>query len=313
MKTITVSVIQSLALLVTSALLTTNALAQVGSCVGEMVNVYDHECEKAELKSQQCTTRIEQTPESRWCCCDADYPLSQCSVLFDSIFKSSKSSSQSKIMADARNFRTNVLAKNKRGQKYIKLYYSNIDGFIELFAKHPKLAKQTAQVINDNQMLMAKLTNGKRVKVTTEHMIEVFKLLKEYIDAAGKNSKIAKSSYGLAKDLTNVKWLNQLGIAVPDNYLETLTSQSDTDDSEDPPKDDDPTTCDDPKGGMCPRQPKDGEGNCPEGCNPVNATECSCKRTGPEGSGKTNPPTTETPDGDGGNDSWLCTHLGFCW
>lgn len=312
MKKITVKPFRSLALLVTSAFITGNAIAQVGSCIEGMVNVYDHECERAELDSRQCTTRLEQSPEARWCCCDADYPLSQCTVLFDSIFKSAEKTSRSKIMADARNFRSNVLVKDKIGKKYIKLYYNNIDGFIALFGKHPDLAKQTGQVIHENQMLMTNLASGKKVKVTTEHMIGIFELLSEYVKAAGKNSKIGRASFSLAKDLTNAEWLRQLGIIVPENYTETLTAQSDSD-SDDPPKDDDPTTCDNPTGGMCPRVPKDDEGGCPDGCNPVNATECSCKRTGPEGSGKTNPPTTESPDSGGGNDSWLCTHLGFCW
>ena len=51
-----------------------DALA-VGECIEGMTNVYDRECERVEIDSGQCTTRIEQTPPARWCCCNEGYTV----------------------------------------------------------------------------------------------------------------------------------------------------------------------------------------------------------------------------------------------
>ena len=314
--------VRNLLIIASSFVVSSIALAQVGSCISGMYNVYDRACDAPELKSDMCTTRIEQSPEARWCCCDAEYPLSQCGILFDAIFGKSENQSASKIMGEARIFRSDFLAKNKVGQKYIKAYYDNIDEATELLVKSPRLALETAKVISSNRGLMSNLAKGNKVKVEASRMYSVLRLLEKYVIAAGKESEIHTVATQLLFSLTNERWLASVGIFVEDSYWDVVTGQADTDtppDTDAPPTDDDPTTCDElQQPGFCPDVDKNPDGSCPKGCNARNGTQCSCPHSGPEGSGRTDPPTTSSPGGGGGNNGggswgdWICSYIP-CW
>ncbi len=298
-------------LIVSSMLFTVDLSAAVGDCIKGQYNVYNEECKQSELDSDQCTTRTEQTPEARWCCCDCEYELSKCGKLFDSIFTGSKKSNVSKMMDTTRKFRDNSLKQSKLWSRYIDLYYKKTETLTNIMLKNPKLAKHTAIVLKDNLKLMRTLSSGKRAKVKAEHMFEVLRLLKEYASVDMKDKEMAKFAHQLSAHLMDSKWLDSLGITVVGDYVSegrNTDSGGKGDDGKDKDPDGDPATCDKPVSpGMCPRQPldpnKSDNKGCPEGCNKVNATQCSCPRTGPD----------KDPSRIGSAFDQLCNLAGVCW
>lgn len=174
--------------------------AQVGECIEGMVNVYDHACDTAEAESGQCTTRIETTPEAMWCCCDADYELSQCATLFDSIFGAIFGASRN-AMFISRSVRDNVLDKSPLGKEYIDLYYANTDNLISLLITNPELARPSAKVFGDNRQMLVDLSEGKRVTLKEENQEQMLDLLRAYGKAAGRDSELGQAVGRLYRDL----------------------------------------------------------------------------------------------------------------
>ena len=198
-------------------LFTTTPQAQVGTCIQGLYNVYDRECDRAELDSGMCTTRISDTPEARWCCCDEEYPLSQCAALFDAILgKSSANEARSSLMDDAREFRDRVMANDERAKRYIDDYYANTGDLIVLLLSNPGLAKETARVLKDNRKTMVEMTTGNSAKVSSQQMLTLLRLVANYGIEAGSKSDIARVAHRLARDLTDRKWLEKIGVIVAD-------------------------------------------------------------------------------------------------
>jgi len=206
-------------LAISAPLSITAAIAQVGTCVGDQVNVYCHECETEELDSDQCTTRVESTPEARWCCCEADYPLAQCANLFDALFggnrcDGSASSRSNKMMSTARTFRDNVLQNSPLGRKYSDLYYKNTESLTGLLLKNPGLLENTTKLLTRSQKLMTNLSAGKKVTIEQKQMQQVYKLLRQYADAAGKESDLGMAVHEIYSDLKDESVLARFGITV---------------------------------------------------------------------------------------------------
>ncbi|GEM_PF-3293958 len=313
-----------LILCISGFLFATTTFAKDGPCGDERLGLYkvcDTKCGKEDPVGG-CTTRVGQGRDEYYCCCKKGYEPKDtecggstqssssaassssnnespgCEKQYKSVSKHMKNTTTLDLMNTLRAFRTEVLAKNSLGKQYIDLYYANLTDTATLLIKNPKLAKQTAKVLSANRNLIVELTDGKKVKIKNQQMFEILRLLREYATTAGEKSKIASLAHRLTGDLLDKTWLNELGISISGEYYNTLATSQGKDDD----KDDDPTTCDKPKGGMCPNVSKKPNGECPTGCNKVNKTECSCKHSGPEGSSKTE------SWGD-----WICRVVTICW
>lgn len=204
-----------LLVLMSGIFIATNTFA-VGECVGDMVNVYSHACDGEEAESgAMCTTRYESTPESYWCCCDKDYKLSQCSLLFDGIFGKSSVTSENAMFL-SRGFRDNVLDKSPLGSEYIKLYYANNGNMFDVIKKHPKLAMKTAKAFLTHRQLIIDLNEGKKVTIKKSHKQQIMNLLQNYGEAAGKDSELGQAVNRVYSDLKSGKSLEQFNIRVVD-------------------------------------------------------------------------------------------------
>ena len=220
-----------------------NALAQVGTCPEGQYKYCDGDCPPEHTDQGECTTRIEQTPPARWCCCYNSYspddvgdqttpggpptsigdcpppddgtkpPESKPWAASAAIAKTADPKFTDNVL---RLVRDNVLRRNERGQRYVKLVYRFSDDVEQILATNPSLVSRTTDLLTENLKLLMRLANGETITIGSRKTKLALALLDDYSPGAGENADLKRAIEKAREGLQDRTYLMSLGIRVTD-------------------------------------------------------------------------------------------------
>ena len=195
-------------------LLSPTYASAVGECITGMTNIYNRACDTREEQSRQCTTRIEQTPEAQWCCCDNSYNPddneggSICPILM----ATRVAPEPTMLNKNIRGFRDRVLAKSKRGKRYIDGYYNHAEAINQILIENPSLLFEMSDILQVNVPRLANLSRNKSVGVREKDLERIKMFLSKLSKKAGGNRSLKLFLEGAQGDISNARVLRKFGV-----------------------------------------------------------------------------------------------------
>lgn len=97
--------------------------------------------------------------------------------------------------------RDNVLVKNQRTKKYVKLIYTHAKEIERILMNNPKLVMQSAAMLDNNLQLLTRIGNGERVTVKSEKIERVSALLDEFAKSPKASDELKRAIAHVKEDL----------------------------------------------------------------------------------------------------------------
>lgn len=227
------------------------AEAAVGDCLDNQWRMCWGDCPEEHTDQGECTTRIEQTPPNRWCCCsdyydpfgsgettpapppDSDRDCADVgpaqepgddTTTEDDVKDPpppwaisaavAKTANPKRTDAALGGVRDNILVKNERTKKYVELVAKFSDEIDQILENNPRLVERTASMLQENLPLVMQLAKGQEITVEREKIRQASALLDRYAAADGASKELKRAIANVQEDLKNRRLLQELGVRV---------------------------------------------------------------------------------------------------
>lgn len=197
-----------------AVVLASTALAGVNECQDGMYFIYEGECVAPETDSGVCTTRLEQTPKARWCCCEDGYDPkkddSGCAMMTAAQYTAQPTDTGAAL----RSVRDNVLLHSSRGAAYVRTFYRISTDVKNVFAASPVLLFGAALQLEANVPFFVQWGSTGHAPLSLNRRAQVSQYLQQLAAAPSASTELQAVVVDVRSALNDVPFLQSLGLTL---------------------------------------------------------------------------------------------------